>query len=163
MIIPDVGTNINYSYTSSILKMDLNLSVDNAGYGCRLVKASGAFIGRYYAAVMEDEDFLHIIRWGKGFINIVITEDDIKTPIVSISKNDMLEGKEIYIGRYSIRLYKSNVDLTVMGREYKGCLILLAKYDKGFYLVTLKSNVGLISIQNIVNNIVKEEIFIKEG
>lgn len=163
MLIPEVGEKINYRYYSSLLTMNIVLTVEKAKHGCKILIMEGPFIGKYFALIYEDESKVSLLAWGKGLYYGDIKKDNLSKPLFVLDKLKKSSGDMPIGDQYIINYNIQGESIRAGTREYSDCIRMTVVYDKGKYLIWLKEGFGLILIQNIVNNIIKDEIRIQEA
>lgn len=163
MIIPEVGKKINYRYFSSLVSMNIVMTVGKEKHGCKSVTIEGPFIGKYFAIIHEDNSEILLLAFGKGLYYGDITREVFNKPLFRFDKSGR-NDTDIPIGdKYILNQMKETQTIRIGNREYKDCMVMNLVYEKGKYVIYLKEGIGLILIQNMVNNIIKDEIKIQEA
>lgn len=163
MLIPADGTKINYRYLSSIISINLVMKTVEVRQECKNISVEGPFIGKYFAILHEDAEKISLMAFGKGLYYGEVTEELIDNPIFSIDKK-FSQRMDIPVNdKYILSLQGGSETVRVGDKVFEGCLVFNLIYDKGVFRVALKEGFGLILLQNIVNNIIKDEIRIQEA
>lgn len=163
MLLPDLENRMLYTYSSTVITINLTLSMEKIYENYKMFVLEGPFIGKYHAVLREDNDEIKLISFGKGLYYGRINEESIINPLFTIDKKSIAE-KELKIqNRYILSCYGKNTCLQLPNKKYDGCMLFNLVYENGRYIIYIKEGLGILMIRNIKNDRIVEEILIKEA
>lgn len=162
MFLPDVDKML-YTYSSTIITINLTLSMEKLIDNYKLFVLEGPFVGKYHAVLKEDNDEIKLISFGKGLYYGRINEESIINPLFRIDKKSIIENELKIQNRYILSCYEKNTSLQLLNKRYEGCMMFNLVYENGRYIIYIKEGLGILLIRNIKNDRIVEEILIKEA
>lgn len=163
MFLPDVRDRMLYTYSSTVITINLTLTMEKLIQNYRLFILEGPFIGKYHAVLGEDSDEISVISFGKGLYYGRISDENIKNPLYRLNKKSITESELKIQNRYILSCYEKNTQLQLLNKDYDNCMLFNLAYENGRYIIYVKEGLGILLIRNIRNNRVVEEILIKEA
>ena len=163
MFLPDGKSKILYTYSSTVITINLTLTMERVDQDYRLFILEGPFIGKYYAVLGEDDEELTLLSFGKGLYYGKINEENIKNPLFRINKKSITENEMKIQNRYILSCYEKNTHLQLLNSYYDNCMLFNLIYENGRYIIYIKEGLGILLIRNIKNGRMVEEIFVKEA
>lgn len=163
MFLPDVENRMYYTYSSTVITINLTLSMKKYGDNFKLFILEGPFIGKYHAVLWEDNDEIKLYSFGRGLYYGGINEGSTAAPLFTIDKKRITENEINIQNRYILSCYDGNTSLQVLNRRYEGCMLFNLAYENGRYIIYVKKGIGILMIRNIKNDRIVEEILIKEA
>lgn len=163
MFLPDGQNRINYTYSSTVITINLTLYIQKLSGNYKLFVLEGPFIGKYHAVLWEDNDEIKLFSFGKGLYYGKINEGNTVDPLFIINKESIIENELKIQNKYILSCYEKNTFLQFLNRRYDGCMLFNLAYDNGRYIIYIKEGLGILMIRNIKNDRIVEEILVKEA
>lgn len=163
MFLPDLKSKMLYTYSSTVITINLTLTMERLYQNYRMYILEGPFIGKYHAVLGEDDEELTLLSFGKGLYYGKISEENIKNPLYRIKKKNITESEMKIQNRYILSCYEKNTHLQLLNRHYDNCMLFNLIYENGRYIIYIKEGLGILLIRNIKNDRIVEEILVKEA
>lgn len=163
MFLPDVENRVFYTYSSTVITINLILSMEKLNEDYKLFVLEGPFIGKYHAVLGENEDEINLISFGKGLFYGRINRENIKNPVFNIDKSRITESEIKIQNKYILSCYDKNTVLQLSHKRYENCMLFNLIYENGKYIIYIKEGLGILMVRNIKNDRIVEEILIKEA
>lgn len=163
MFLPDVENKLTYAYSSTVITINLTLSMEKLQEDYKLFVLEGPFIGKYHAVLGENKDDITLISFGKGLFYGRINEENTRNPLFKIDKNLILNNEMKIQNKYILSCYEKNTGVQIYDKRYENCMLFNLVYENGKYIIYIKEKIGIIMIRNIKNDRIVEEILIKEA